>query len=424
MFLQANKIKHFHLILRQCCLNYQQGFDFEKNRGLQNKLQFILLIYTFVQYLFFYLSISMNDHLLHSIALTLVPGIGDIYGRKLIQHCGSAEAVFKEKKDRLAKIEGIGSSPLKYLSAKEHLKKAEKEIKFMNRYGIQGLLIDQKEYPFRLKQCADAPLILYYKGNASLNPRKVISIIGTRRATDYGRSFCESFLQALAPLDPLIVSGLALGIDGCAHREAMNNQLSTIGVLGHGLDRIYPTQHRNLAAQMVEQGGLLTDFLSETIPDRENFPKRNRIVAGMCDATVVVEAGDKGGALITADIANSYSRDVFAVPGRINDPWSMGCNRYIKSQKAAMIENAADLIYQMGWTEEISQPKNIQTKLFIELNETERNVIEILHGKGSLGLDEIAYTLGQSVGSTSALLLAMEFKSLIKSLPGKMYRAV
>jgi DNA processing protein len=175
---------------------------------------------------------------------------------------------------------------------------------------------------------------------------------------------------------------------------------------------------------MVEQGGLLTDFLSETIPDRENFPKRNRIVAGMCDATVVVEAGDKGGALITADIANSYSRDVFAVPGRINDPWSMGCNRYIKSQKAAMIENAADLIYQMGWTEEISQPKNIQTKLFIELNETERNVIEILHGKGSLGLDEIAYTLGQSVGSTSALLLAMEFKSLIKSLPGKMYRAV
>jgi DNA processing protein len=370
------------------------------------------------------LTISMSDLLLHSIALTLVPGIGDINARKLIQHCGSAEAVFKEKKERLSKIEGIGIFTLKHLSAKEHLKKAEKEIKFMNRYGIKALLIDDKEYPFRLRQCADAPLLLFYKGNASLNARKVISIIGTRRATDYGRTFCENFVKDLTSFEPLIVSGLALGIDGCAHREALNNQLNTIGVLGHGLDRIYPTQHRNLAAQMIEQGGLLTDFLSETNPDRENFPKRNRIVAGMCDATIVVEAGDKGGALITADIANSYSRDVFAVPGRINDPWSLGCNRYIKCQKAALIENAADLIYQMGWVEEVNAQKNIQTKLFVDLNNEEQKLVELLQTKGSLGLDEIAYSIGLSVSVASAQLLGMEFKGLIKSLPGKMYRVI
>lgn len=364
----------------------------------------------------------MNDNLIYSIALSLVQGIGDINAKKLIQYCGSAEAVFKEKKERLCKIEGIGINTLKHLSAKEHFKKAEKEIRFIERFGIKALLFDQKDYPYRLRQCADAPLILYYKGNANLNPGKIISIIGTRRATDYGKSFCESFLKAIAPFDPLIVSGLALGIDGCAHREALNNQLNTVGVLGHGLDRIYPTQHRNLAAQMVEQGGLLTDFMSETNPDRENFPKRNRIVAGMCDATLVVEAGDKGGALITADIANSYSRDVFAVPGRINDQWSVGCNRYIKSQKAAMIENAADLIYQMGWTEELRTEKNIQTKLFVELSESEQKLLEFLHQKGNTGLDEIAYHNGLSVSSASALLLGMEFKGLVKTLPGKIFR--
>lgn len=366
----------------------------------------------------------MSDNLVYSIALTLVPGIGDINARKLIQFCGSAEEVFKEKKDRLCKIDGIGSSTLKFLSAREHLKRAEKEIKFIERYHIKPLLIDSKEYPYRLKQCADAPLLLYFKGNANLNERKIISLIGTRRATEYGKSFCESFLQAIAPFDPLIVSGLALGIDGCAHREALNNHLKTVGVLGHGLDRIYPTQHRNLAAQMVEQGGLLTDFMSETNPDRENFPKRNRIVAGMCDATIVVEAGDKGGALITAEIANSYSRDVFAVPGRINDPWSMGCNRYIKSQKAAMIENAADLIYQMGWTDEINPERNIQTKMFTDLNPDEQKLIEYLQMKGSIGLDEIAYSNGLSVSTASALLLGMEFKGLIKTLPGKIYKKI
>jgi DNA processing protein len=221
-----------------------------------------------------------------------------------------------------------------------------------------------------------------------------------------------------------VVSGLALGIDGCAHREALNNGLKTVGVLGHGLDRIYPTQHRSLAAQMIEQGGLLTDYLSETNPDRENFPKRNRIVAGMCDATIVVEAGETGGALITAEIANGYSRDVFAVPGRINDPWSLGCNRFIKSQKAALIENAADFIYQMGWAEDVNQQKSIQTALFHDLNHSEQNLLDLLTQKGTIALDEIAYHLGLSVSNASAQLLGLEFKGLIKSLPGKQYRAI
>ena len=355
------------------------------------------------------------------IALTLVPGIGDVLGKKLITHCGSAEAVFREKKKFLTRIPRVGEKLAEALSGTDAFLRAEKELVFMERYQIRPLFFRDREYPFRLKNCYDSPVILYWKGNADLNASRILGMVGTRKATEYGKTVCQRLIAGLSDPPVLIVSGLAYGIDSCAHRACLESGLPTIGVLGHGLDRIYPGFHRVMAEKMIRQGGLLTEFPSGTMPDRENFPKRNRIIAGMCDGIVVVEAGTKGGALITAEIANSYNRDVFAVPGRIGDPWSEGANALIRNNKAALIQSVEDIRYLMGWDAPPDRPAPKQKKIFIEMTPEEEVLVKILEETGRTGVDELCIRAGISMSRVSAALLNLEFEGVVRSLPGKCY---
>ncbi len=359
--------------------------------------------------------------LLHQIGITLIPGVGDINGRKLISYCGGVEAVFKEKKEALLKIPGIGSSTVNSIVSQSVLKRAEEEIVFIEKHKISPLFYLDKSFPRRLNHCADAPMMVYYKGNADLNSEKVVSIVGTRRATDYGRRICNEIVEELASLDTLIVSGLAYGIDTCSHKAALKNDLNTVGVLAHGLDRLYPADNRNLAKEMGNQGGLLTEFMSNTNPDRENFPKRNRIVAGLADAVIVIESAARGGALITAGIANSYNRDVFAVPGKLHSKYSEGCNMLIKTNRAALMQSAADVILMMQWQPESKKPAK-QRKLFVELSPDQEKIVEILKENEETHIDTITIKSGFTGSKIAAVLLNLEFEGIVSSLPGKMYR--
>jgi DNA processing protein len=366
----------------------------------------------------------MQDLLKYQIALTMIPKVGGITAKKLIAYCGSVEAVFKEKKAALLKIPGIGEQLAKSISNHEIFSLAEKEIEFINRYQITPVFYTEPEYPARLKQCEDGPIMLFYKGSANLNHDKVVAVVGTRNITDYGKQKCQEMIEGIKKHNPLILSGLAYGVDARAHKIALDCNLQTIGVLGHGLDRIYPTLNRPLAERMLKnKGGLLTDFVSNTIPDRENFPKRNRIIAGMVDVLIVIEAAISGGALITANIANSYNRDVCAVPGRTNDLYSQGCNLLIKTLKANMAENATDVEYLMGWEEETQRNrKNLQQQLFIELDDQEKAIVDILKENGEASFDLLVQKSGLGFSKTSSLLLNMEFKGVVSNLPGKIFR--
>jgi DNA processing protein len=364
----------------------------------------------------------MSENLKYKIALTLIPNIGDILAKRLVAYCGSVEGVFKEKKFALEKIPGIGTAYAKQVIDHSIFDRAEEEIKFMEKNNITPVFYLDEIYPKRLTHCEDSPVMLYFKGDANLNSEKIISIVGTREATDYGRSQCEKLIKDLAEYNPLIISGLAYGIDVCAHKAAMDNNLKTIGVFAHGLDKVYPALHRNIAEKMVEQGGLLTDFKSKTIPDRENFPRRNRIVAGMADATIVIESKKDGGSLITADIANSYSRDVFAFPGKVGDATSEGCNNIIKQNKAALLQSAADIIYIMGWEQKKKKNAPQQRQLFIDLNPEEEILINLIKEKNSVNIDDLSLLAKMPMSKVSSLLLTLEFSGIVKSLPGKMYR--
>ena len=326
--------------------------------------------------------------LIHRIALTLIPGIGDVLGKKLVAFCGSVEAVFHEKEEHLLKIPGIGKTLAQSIHNKKNIERAEQEVRFVQKYAIEPIFYLDDNFPERLKQCEDHPLMLYYKGSVPLEHPRPIAIVGTRKATEYGKIYCKKIIDEIAPFDPLIISGLAFGIDTVAHRSALEAGLPTIGVMGHGLDKIYPVQNKKIAEMMLHQGGLLTEFMSETNPDAVNFPKRNRLIAGLSDAVVVIEAGKKGGALITADIANSYNRDVFALPGRVNDFYSEGCHFLIKTNRAALVENGADLVFALDW-----QPKKgitpRQTQLFVELTAEEEKVVSILSEKGDANIDNL-----------------------------------
>jgi DNA processing protein len=363
----------------------------------------------------------MNKDMLYKIGITLIPNIGSVNGKKLIAYCGGAEAVFKEKKSKLKKIPGIGEITVNSIVNQSVLKRAEEEIKFIEKHKIKALFYNDKEYPYRLAQCDDSPIVLYYKGNKSLNYHHVLAVVGTRRATTYGKIHCEKIIEDLTGKDVMIVSGLAYGIDSCAHRSALSHNISTIGVLGHGLDRIYPAENRNLAERMLENGGIVTEFLSQTIPDRENFPKRNRIIAGMSDAILVVESGRKGGAIITAEIAFSYSRDVFALPGKVDDEFSKGCNYLIKTNKAALVESGDDIAYILGW--ETKEPQvNPQPQLFVDLNEDEEKIIKIIQKEGEVGVDRLMIISKLQMSKIAAALLNLEFQGLVLSLPGKRYK--
>ena len=362
-----------------------------------------------------------KEILKYQIALTLIPGIGDIVGKKLMAYCGGVEAIFKENRNALLKIPGIGNATVNSIISQKVINSAENEIRFIEKNNIQPLFYTDKEYPQRLLNCEDGPLLLYYKGNADLNAKRVIGFVGTRKATSQGRVICEHFVEDLKTKDVLIISGLAYGIDSYAHKAAIKNEMQTVGVLGHGLDRIYPAQNRKLAIDMLVDGGLLTEFKSLTAPDRENFPKRNRIVAGMCDAIVVIESAKKGGALITAGLANSYNRDVFAIPGRINDEYSMGCNMLIKSNRAALAESAKDIAYIMGW-DDVKVNVKAQRDLFLQLTNEQKSIYEIIIDAKEISIDKLVIESNMPASKVAAALLMLEFEGLIQSLPGKLYK--
>jgi DNA processing protein len=368
----------------------------------------------------------MAANLHYEIALSLFPRVGSVNARRLVAYLGSVNAVFESSTKTLKDIPGIGSGLIKTIVDKrdEVLKQAEKEMGFINKYGIKTFFYLNKEYPRRLAQCDDAPVILFQKGNADLNHAKIISVVGTRNATDYGRQVTEELITGLASagIQILVVSGLAFGIDCSAHKSALKHHLPTLGVVGHGLDTIYPSAHANLAREMVaEGGGVLSDFPSGSKIDPGNFPRRNRIVAGLSDCTIVVESGEKGGALVTADIANSYNRDVFAFPGRTDDQFSKGCNDLIKRNKAALIESATDLIEYMGW--EINTIPRQQV-LLIDLSDEERRVIELLRSGEVITTDIAAIKLNMTVQAINSLMLNLEFKGVLKSLPGNRFKLI
>ena len=363
----------------------------------------------------------MPTDLLYKIGITLLPGIGAVNGKQLIAFCGGVEAVFNEKPAALAKIPGIGATAVSSIVNQKVLSRAEKELLFIEKNKIKPLFYTDKDYPTRLGNCHDSPIMLYFRGNAELNSGRVVAIVGTRRATNYGKGICQEITSHLKSYNILHLSGLAYGIDSCSHREALDSGISTVGVLGHGLDRLYPSQNRKVAERMIENGGLLTEFVSGTKPDRENFPKRNRIVAGMSDAVVVVESKRKGGALITADIANSYNRDVFAVPGRSGDEYSEGCNYLIRTNRAALIENGSNLTYYMSW--EKTEKKILeQPKLFVDLNEEEQKIYNCILISKEISIDKIAITTGIKPSTVASALIKLEFEGLVRPMPGKLYR--
>lgn len=366
----------------------------------------------------------MDDPLLkYKIGISLIPGIGNINAKKLIAYTGSVEAVFLEKKAALLKIPGIGERLAEQIRNQQIIGQAEKEIAFIDKYNIGYSFYLDDDYPVRLKNCEDSPIVFFYKGQTDFNKAKVISVVGTRNVTDYGKDCCSELIRGLKQRehDVTIVSGLAYGVDIHAHRAALKNGLHTIAVLAHGLNTLYPSAHKATAKEICEHGALLTDFTSSILPERNTFVKRNRIIAGLSDATIVVESGIKGGALITADFANSYNRDVFAFPGRCSDGYSRGCNWLIKSNKAALVESPEDIEYLMGWE---NNQKHVpqQAELFVELTDEEQMIADVLRESSELPVDIIAIRVDMPVSKVSAALLNLEFSGLITSLPGKIYR--
>ena len=366
------------------------------------------------------------NELQYQIGLTLIEGIGDVNAKSLLAYCGSASEVFRQKKSHLVKIPGIGQIHARAIvKSKETFNRTEEEIKFIKKYKIIPLFFTNENYPQRLKYCSDSPILLYYKGTADLNKAKIVSVVGSRKPSDYGKQKTEELISELKNTGAIILSGLAYGVDIHAHKCALDTGMETVGVLGHGLDRIYPQLHEKIAKKMITQGGLLTDFMSGTNPDAVNFPKRNRIVAGLCDALVVVESKRQGGSLITATIANSYNKDVFAFPGRAGDILAEGCNGLIKQNRATLIENAADLIYAMQWEElEKKEKKNKQIPLMLNLNEDEKTIINAFANKTEIHIDELCHSTQMPISKVASVLLQMEFNNLIKCKPGKLYAIV
>jgi DNA processing protein len=369
-----------------------------------------------------------KEELRYLLALGLIPGIGQVLTRFLVSYAGSPSKVFQLKAGKLLKVPKVGEKIAKAILQADTLATADEEIAWCEKQGITILSYLDEGYPKRLAHCQDAPVILYYKGNANLNNERVVNIIGTRHATEHGKAFTEKLIAGLQPYQPLIVSGLALGIDIAAHKAAIQMGLPTVGVLGHGLDMIYPWQNRQIASRMPENGGLLTEFPKGTKPDRQNFPMRNRIVAGMCDATILIESAESGGAMITADIALSYNRDVFAVPGRPQDEYALGCLQLIRQNKAQLITSADDVAIALGWQAEPGLSKReemaIQRSLFEQLEEPESTIVNCMVRGEMIELDKLHYLCNLPLSILSSALLALEFKGLVSSHPGKRYRLV
>ncbi|MDQ2720812.1 MAG: DNA-processing protein DprA [Bacteroidota bacterium] len=366
----------------------------------------------------------MYNELLYQIALTLIPNIGDVNSKALINHFGSAEAIFNAPKKELNDLEGIGTIRANSIKDFKDFSRAEEEIQFIKKYQIKPLFLTAKDYPRRLLNCYDSPTLLYYKGNADLNSSRIVAIVGTRNHNEYGKNICEKLIEELINENIIIVSGLAFGIDTIAHKTSIKNNLETVGVLAHGLDRVYPSQNTSLAKQMILCGGLLTEFKSDTTPNKQNFPARNRIVAGISDAIIIVESGLKGGSLITAELGNGYNKDVFAIPGRVNDTKSEGCNYLIKNNKAAMITCAGDLLENMGWKQTKKPSPKKQRELFIELTADEKIITDILQIQEQVHIDELYFKSKLSSSAVAQALLMLEMQGIVSSLPGKIYKMV
>lgn len=363
----------------------------------------------------------MKSDLLYQIALTLIPNIGCVHARLLLQHM-SANEVFQAKASTLQKIEGLGEVRVKSIQKFDGFERAEKEIAFIEKYKITPLFLTDEKYPQRLLNCYDPPTVLYYRGNADLNTSKIVAVVGSRTHTDYGKSVTEKLLQDIADSGIVVVSGLAYGIDALSHKTSLKNKLQTVGVLAHGLDKIYPPENAAMAKEMVQHGGLLTEFMTKTKPDRHNFPSRNRIVAGMSDAVIVVETDVKGGSMITAELANGYNKDVFAFPGKTTDKKSSGCNHLIKNNKAVLLTDAQQLLEAMGWDDGQKKPAKKKTReLFIELTKEEKIIVDLLNEAGQSGIDEINLRSGLSSSAVAVAILNLELQNVIQTLPGKMY---
>ena len=361
--------------------------------------------------------------LTYQIAVTLLKGIGPIKAKHLISKLGGIEPLFDEKIEVIAKKIGYNPKTLHQMERNEALLKAKKQLGFIRKNEISTHFYTDKSYPRRLKECDDAPLLLFSKGALNFNAEKVVAIVGTRNATDYGKSICEELIKSFEGKNILVISGMAYGIDILVHQFCVKYNVPTIGVLGHGLDRLYPSQHLETANKMLNNGGLLTEYLPGTNPDKENFPMRNRIVAGMSDATIVVESMEKGGSLITADLANQYNRDVFAFPGNVGQKYSKGCNQLILDQKAHLLLDGEAFLTWMHWNEEVKQKQTIQRNLFLDLSDEEKLIVELISDK-SIHIDILANQLELPISKISVILFNMEMNGILQSLPGKIYKLI
>ena len=400
-----------------------------------DKILFTIFINNYDKfYTFHFQFITMRqEELFYVLALLKVEGVGDIVAKKLLSHYPEPASIFKTKASQLTAIDGIGSVLLQKLKDKTIFEKAEAELHFIEKNNINVSYFLDEDYPDRLKHCPDGPVLLFSSGNINLKKQKIISIVGTRQITSYGVDFCKKLISDLAPLNPIIMSGFAYGVDIVAHQSAIENNLQTIGVLAHGLNQIYPKVHKKYVVRMEENGGFMTEFWSSSNPDKENFVRRNRIVAGISEATIVIESADKGGSLITANLANDYNRDVFAVPGRTSDTFSQGCNTLIKTQKAQLLTSAADLIYHLNWDletksargkAELSVVKSVQKQLFVTLDNDEQKIYDFLLKNGKELMDIIALECDFPIYKISGILLNMELKGVIRPLPGKLFEAI
>lgn len=364
----------------------------------------------------------MDKELLYRIALTMVPNIGDVRAKALVNQFKSASAIFHASKKAMENVEGIGPKAIDSILKFQNFKRAEEEIAFIKKYKIKPLFLTDEAYPKRLLNCYDSPPLLYYKGTANLNAPRIAAIVGTRNHDEYGRQLTEKLVEDLSQEEVIIVSGLAFGIDTIAHRSCVKNNVQTIGVLAHGLDQVYPAQNTSLAKQMIGNGGLLTEYKSNTIPDKKNFPGRNRVVAGISDCVIVVESGIKGGSLITAELAGGYHREVYAFPGRADDAKSAGCHYLIKTNKAMLVTSASDIVEDMSWKQQKKPTVKKQRALFLEFSAEQKIVVDILQNHPQLHIDELYFQSKLNSSAVAQALLMLEMEGVVVSLPGKMYK--
>lgn len=364
----------------------------------------------------------MSEDIIHLLALSMLSGIGSHTAKHLISYCGSAEKVFASPAGKLAKIPKIGEKIIQ--SIKENRSSAyslaDEQIKIAQKSNSEIIPYFDSAYPSRLKSIIDSPLALFVKGQIAFENQKSLAIVGTRNATDYGKNFVQNLLDELKDYKPLIVSGLAYGIDISAHKAALQNELQTVGVMANGLQTVYPASHKGIADRMLSCGGLVTEYPFGTKPDAPRFPDRNRIIAGLSDAVLVVEAKERGGALITADLAHEYERDVLAVPGSVFARTSSGCNNLIKNNKAVMVTTAADIIEALNWDREVRD--KTEKISYSDFTDDETAIIKLLKQKDSVMIDDIAVLTQIPINHVAALLLGLEFKNIVRNVPGKKYK--